>query len=182
MTPVGLSPGVSDAFVLVLRGWSLANLQKAPPVGVVPEVPAAQHFTLTAGEATGAPGSSPQWHTPVWIHSLPGRSETEALNNELSMLISSVRARDPSGANVSNVGGWQSKGVKLLGIANGASWTVTASQADAVKTLHRHILGQVEKFLAALHIAGTVSVSVTDSWANVNTLGAWNNHHVHGTA
>ena len=94
--------------------------------------------------------------------------------------------RDPRGNAVSNVGGWQSK--KTPG-SQYASFIQEMSAQDAggpARALHAHILGELEKFLAALGIdldeqGRVVHVSLKETWVNVNDNGHWNQAHNHLT-
>ena len=152
----------------------------------------------TEGGGGGGGGSAPQSqvsllsarfpYTPFYLVQSTS-STTLQMNAGLQQVVRAMKAKDPSGGLVSNIGGWQSrKAVNFL--EEGA--THAGAGGAAVKALHLHIMQQVGGFLRALGLPDGSSsanaaageapfVTIREAWANVNRKGHWNHEHSHGT-
>ena len=117
--------------------------------------------------ARRAPRIVPLFETPIYVSD----AGLDLLGPRLLRFTRALRARDPAGANRSNLHGWHSSGNLL-------------EEADpVVPALERALREHVRAFLRLLLRRGRSRFEVAlDAWINVNERGASNRRHVHPNA
>jgi tetratricopeptide (TPR) repeat protein len=144
------------------------------------------HFLwpVPASEATFSPQALP-FHisrqsddllsTPLWLARATG-ADMQTMNYHLRKAAEAMRAQDPQGKRVSNVGGWHSSKRRGAEFASFIQDVATQSDAegDAAKTLYSWIIQELRNFVRDLQIPaerGEPFVSLKESWININGPG-----------